>query len=497
MVGKRLSVGVAACLVVSGLAVSAHAQVQSPWVSTDRTVDCSSYQTIVRDVLKPGMTDEQKAIALYDFFRQRVYHYLNMPESRQPLKCINILGNTLCGSQATCMKGLLEAAGIKARVVSHPGHTFYEAFYGGQWHNFDTMTNFYVFTRGDKPHVASCEELNKDPSLIKDAVKEGRACPGMVPCGDDAMAFAEKIEETGYEPDRSAWSVKDYALRPGEEIVRSWWPHGKPMPESMNAGDPGPLHGCGGRDRGNPPELFRFWEPYAILGFGSPAISFRHYCNGWMTYSPDLSAGALKDSLAKGELTIPVKCPFYITAATVAFEATCPGEGDRVEVSVVSKKQTTPITTAGDSGKKVYTAELDKAVVTPQVGQHEYALKFKLTGKATLNNLCLRTIFVHNAMAAPHLMPGENKVTFTAGDPDALKAAPVTIIYRYKDAPDYKDLKTVEQTAKASPFTFAAKLPQTPKLPQMQDLTLRCGMLHWDADKVPTPQRVVGKVSAR
>ena len=168
-----------------------------------------------------------------------------------------------------------------------------------------------------------------------------------------------------------------------------------------------------------------------------------------------------------------------------------------MDVSVVVKKQATALIAARDQGKQVYAAALDKSVVTPQVGQHQYELKLRVTGKATLNRLFLRTVFVHNAMAAPQLMPGENKVTFTAGNPEALKAAPVTIIYRYKDAPDWKDLKTIEQTAKASPFTFAAKLPQSAKLPQMHDLTLRCGTLYCDSDKAPAPERVAGKPPAR
>jgi hypothetical protein len=307
------------------------------------------------------------------------------------------------------------------------------------------------------------------------------------------MAFAQEITETGYQVDPTTWSVRDYALRPGEEIVRSWWPHGKPVPESMNPGDPGPLHGCGNRDRGNPAELFKFWEPYVIWGFGSPSRSFRHYFNGWMTYSPNLSGDSFKDALAKGELVIPVKCPFYITGATVAFEATCSRTGDSVDVLVLARGETTSILTAANSGKNQYAAAMDQAVVTPRVGQHEYQLKFKLNGKAGLNRLCLRTVFVHNAMAAPQLMPGENKVRFTVANPDALKREPVTIIFRYKDAADWKKLKTVERTAETSPFTFAANLPETQKLPQMQDLTLRCGKLYWDSDKAPVPQRVADK----
>jgi hypothetical protein len=38
-------------------------------------------ESIARDVLKPGMSDEEKVIAYHQFFRQRVYHYQNLPET--------------------------------------------------------------------------------------------------------------------------------------------------------------------------------------------------------------------------------------------------------------------------------------------------------------------------------------------------------------------------------------------------------------------------------
>ncbi len=476
MFGSRLWLVALSC---GTLALTARAELREPWVATDRTVDCSSYATVLAGVIKPGMSDEQKAIALYDFYRQRVYHYQNIAESRNPLKCVSVIGNTLCGSQATCMKGLLEAAGIKARAVSHPGHTFYEAFYDGAWHGFDTMTNFYVFTRGEKRHVASFEELKQDPSLIKDAAKEGRAVVGMCCCGDEPMAFAQKIQVLNYEPPKSDWSVRDCSLRPGEEIVRSWWPLGKPLPGTHRKQDPGPLHTCGRKDQGNPPEMFKFWEPYGMPKFGPVGISYRHYFNGSMSYSPDLAQSPLKDALAKGELSVPIKCPFYITGGTATFEATCPGEGDSVTLSVAVDGKWTEVLTAKDAGKKAYVAEFDKVVVRPNQGRHACEVKFKLGGKATLERLHVKTVFTHNAMAAPHLMPGKNGVTVTVANPEALKASPLTVVYRYKEAPDWKDEKTVEKTASESPFTFALELPETAKLPQMQDLTLRCGKLHW------------------
>ena len=496
MFDRRILMVALGVALVCGAASAARAEVKGAWVATDRTVDCSSYETIVRDVIKPGMTEEHKALALYDFYRQMVYHYRNMPESRNPVKCINVLGNTLCGSQATCMTALLERAGIKARVVAMPGHTFYEAFYDGKWHGFDTMMHFYVYTRGKGKdrNIASFEETARDPSLIKDAVKEGRAAEGICPCGDDPMFFTKKLRVLKYKPLTSDWSVKDYSLRDGEEIVRSWWPHGRPLPGTYGAGrEPGPIHGCGSRDRKNPYATFRFFEPYGIRGMGGKTVSFRHYCNGWMNYSPDLSQAPLADALAAGELIVPVKCPYYISGTALAFEADCPGDADAVAVSVsVDGKKWVPVITAKDKGMTEYRTSLGSTVIRPSRGLHEYQLKFALTGAAALKRLHLKTIFTHNAMASPHLMPGRNKVTVAVDNAPALKARPVTVVYRYKDAPNWSgEVKTIERSVSASPFTFDVTLPETKKLPQMQDLTLRYGALHWVPAKKELPVKTV------
>lgn len=485
-----------------------HAAVSEPWVATDRTVDCSSFDTVLRDVIKKDMTDEQKALALYTFYRQRVYHYQNMPESRDPLLCVNVLGNTLCGSQGTCMKGFLMAAGIKARVVSGPGHTFYEAFYDNKWHGFDTFMNFYVFTRGDKPYIASFSELEADKTLISEAAKDKRSVAGMAPCGDDPLFFSEHVNVSDYEVLKLDWSVKRNTLRKGEELIRSWWPGGKPLAGTFVAKHgPGPLHTCGSHDRADNPDLFKFWEPYGIPKFGQVSISYRHYFNGVINYSPNLTNADYKDGLlsesgvaatadglsGEGQLVIPATCSFYISAGQCAFQATCSGEADAVTLSVSRDgKAWTDVVTAKESGKKDYVGNFDKVVVNPAVGLHAYQVKFTLKGKAVLNQFLLQTYFTHNAMSAPHLMPGKNNVTVTVANADALKDAGLKVIYRYKDAPDWKgDVKTIEKDVAGSPFTFDVTLPESEKLPRMIDLTLRAGTLSykpesaWPAPAVP------------
>ena len=497
-----------ALLLLPAARSAANAALRDVWVTTDRTVDCSSFDSIAKDILEPDMSDEEKAIAMYNCFRQRVYHYRNLPESRQPLKTVNILGNTLCGSQATCMKGLLASIGLKARVVSHPGHTFYEVFYDGQWHGYDTMTNFYVFTRGPKRTVASFEQLHNDPTLIRDAEKEGRACPNICPCGDKPEWFAQKIRVTDNEPRTSDWSVKDYQLRLGEEIVRSWWPAGKPLPGSYRGSDPGPVHTCGTRDRRAEPILFNFWEPYGIPKFGpSTTVSYRHYFNGQINYSPDLTreesvldgGGKLDDAkvtssgiVGPGTYSFSVGCPFYVTGGVLLFEADCAKE-NAVEVHADQHGGGwQKLFAGGRPGEKLYRVPLDRAVARSGVGRHQYNVRIVLGENSTLKNMYLRTWFQHNAMAAPHLMPGENNVTVDVANKVALKAAALTLTYRYRDAPNWDGpVKTVERRIARSGETFKVALPETEKLPRMRDLTLRYGQLVWTPPKQVRPDRVI------
>jgi hypothetical protein len=150
----------------------------------------------------------------------------------------------------------------------------------------------------------------------------------------------------------------------------------------------------------------------------------------------------------------------------------------------VDGKQWTEVLAAKEPGKKEYAGDLDKIVVKPAAGLHAYQIKFVIKGKAVLNHFLLQTYFTHNAMAAPHLMPGKNQVTVTVANADALANNPLKLIYRYKDAPNWDgDVKTIEKDAAASPFNFEAVLPDSQKLPQMLDLTLRNGVLAWTSEK--------------
>ncbi len=474
---------------------TARAEVKSPWLSSDRTVDCTSFETIIRDLKIADMkSDEEKALAMYYFFRQRVFHNLNTTESRDVVKNLSCLGYTLCGSQATCMRALLGSIGIKTRIRSQPGHTYYDAFYNGKYHGFDTFANFYIYTRGKDRNVASFEELIADPTLISDAVKEGRACTNMCPCGDDPVSFLKTHIENDYKPLDMKYNPRNFMLRAGEEIVRSWWTDGKGIKGLYSSKyGPVPLHTCGSQDRKAEPFLFKYWEPYGIPGLGGKSMSYRHTTSGQINYAPDLTnpkflegmeatgiARASGGLAGKGELVIPVSSPYYISSGVLVLEVTCPGEGDAVTVSLATEKGKwgAAALTAREAGMKQYKARFDGSL-SDNI-RHQYWVKIAIDGKAVVNHIYLRTGFMHNAQALPNLMPGDNKLTFEVANPEALKETPVTLVYRYRDAPKWSEEKRIEKTITKSPFVFEAKLPDTgDKLPQMLDMTWTCGKLAW------------------
>src|SRR5438105_3374153 len=138
---------------------AAFGQVRGFKVTTDRTVDAGSLESIVRDVIARAgaRTNDDKAIALYEYLHHTIFHHAYatepLPQSVGPLKVIHAYGWSLCGGQHTVLKALFEAAGFRCRYVAWPGHTTIEVFYDGRWHYFDVFLKCYFWTR-DKSHVA-------------------------------------------------------------------------------------------------------------------------------------------------------------------------------------------------------------------------------------------------------------------------------------------------------------------------------------------------------
>ncbi|MCG3178853.1 MAG: hypothetical protein BIFFINMI_01183 [Phycisphaerae bacterium] len=311
--------------------------VQSPKVLTDGTVDTSSAKAIADHFFKdrPGVSDEQKVLEFYHWFRRVVYPFRNMGGDRRCVtKAINTAGCSLCGSQAGLVLAILHEGGYEVRVANGNGgkewgHTFWEVKYDGGWHLFDAMTAFYVRVRtadGKPGHIASAEEIEADPTLVTKAQEEGRCGPEFLYSmrnheitleereqfqsetkGQDvpwsllvtkpgslldfwtAIATRKKISvgaENNLNGGHDEAGVLDIPLKANETYVRLWEGTGKWLIAPSFDKYPPANMSAGGNEHFDVVN-FKYFEPYRREKPNpfNDAI-YRAYGNGWLQWQP-------------------------------------------------------------------------------------------------------------------------------------------------------------------------------------------------------------------
>jgi hypothetical protein len=141
-------------------------------VLPDKAPDCSSLKSIVETVTRDCKTNDEKAVAIYNFMRLTHYHrkYPNEKGGVGALKEINAYGWSLCGGLHSVQSALWRQLGWKWRFLGWKGHTTVEAQYDDAWHYFDVFLKFYTWRPDDKAPggrtVASQEDVAKDPTLV-------------------------------------------------------------------------------------------------------------------------------------------------------------------------------------------------------------------------------------------------------------------------------------------------------------------------------------------
>ena len=448
---------------------STRAAVDAYKVTTDRTVDSSSLETIVNDVIRlsGAKTNDEKAIALYNYLHQVLFHraYANekQPQSVGPLKVINVYGWGLCGGEHTVMKALFESAGWQVRYRGWDGHTTVEANYDGRWHYYDVFLKAYFWSK-DKKFVAGQDDINADPSIVLDGQKDGRVPPeSYLCCGDSAPGIVSGCKGSHAEAPSSheqGWASvtgrdQNYStaltLRSGGALKLEWGN----VPGMMVADGTDGCHTCPNmKDIRNNPVLGPVFEHYGT----------RNFSNGSFTYAPDFSKDAdvadieLKDAKASGgkltasgqgsavfKLNLPY--PYASGKLDAAFDG---GEG-KISISNDGGKSWNPAA-AGD--------------VTPLVRQR-YDVWVKVEFPGALTHFALQAVVEHNRGALPFLYNGKNAITVSAAANALPEHAALMVTYAYQEAtaPDkrnqyngqgitYGETKTVTKEVTALPFTF-------------------------------------------
>jgi Transglutaminase-like superfamily len=205
-----------------------------------------SVETILASVLRPGMTDAEKAIAIWVFCSSiEVQCHDNnrrvgplypddksqpsrngFQERGNPVKAVNSYYCSGCQYSATNLVVLLRHAGLTARAVwicplgQYECHCVAEVWYDGGWHLFDPeRRSFYL--NGDNRTIASYAALHKKPGLA------ARTHDGGFAAKYRAMRSHAKEYEMNYPPsvmpvDPDWVDTMSMTLRPGEKFIWLW-----------------------------------------------------------------------------------------------------------------------------------------------------------------------------------------------------------------------------------------------------------------------------------
>ncbi len=481
----RIAVTLAA---VAWLAAPALAGVGDVKITTDRTVDTSSLAAVIKGLkLDELKSNDRKAIRVFEFARQMLYHHRCPKEAYAavgPVKAINVYGWSLCGSLHTILIALYEEVGWPARYRGWRGHMTMEVKYDGRWHYFDIFLDCYYWTR-DKKTIAGQDNIIADPDIVLKAVEEGRTPTPYLCCGDSAAGVVSGVKgsrpwdrATGRKPPASGVtmvggtarvhgvdhpSAARIALTDGPAYstampmlsgmrMKLMWATVENGQFGINGKKTKPRHTCGIKDFRRDPKLGPILMPYGQ----------RTWANGDLVYSPDFTKAACwADLTIKENVTVRngavvpavagkpayvgalIRSPYVCSLAKAAAEWSAPAAANTLEVSLDGKTWTkvtpsaaarTPPTAAMTGawlkpGEQDLTmGRYDKAGVLGRYGFYVRA------GIATgLKKLTVRELLVHNRCALPYLLPGANEITVALADPKVLTTSRLFVTYVYAE----------------------------------------------------------------
>ena len=193
-----------------------------PRITVNGRKDWFSIDSMLGEILEPGMSDRDKAIAIWRFVVENRSHEQPVHdhvEAHDPVRFFNVYGYGFCDDAATNFMVLALRAGLRSRVWTLGGHVVAEAFYDDSWHMFDGDAEVY-YLGDDGRTIASVEQLADQPDLI-------RRNPSPVPeftTEDLVRIYSSKDDNRPagwYRANSAADHRMAFRLRPGESLTRS------------------------------------------------------------------------------------------------------------------------------------------------------------------------------------------------------------------------------------------------------------------------------------
>ena len=354
--------------------------VVDPWLSAGRN-NFRNIKEIVASVVTPGMSDGEKARALwYQQIQQRYHSSAGGEDLGDPVKVFNTYGLNPCGKDAMMMGGLWKQVGLKAAPVRLVGHAIAQVSYDGAWHVMDGDLGMIYLLR-DNETLASDRQLARDHDLVKRThtmgllVDDSRA--------RDEHAAAMFVSEEPIQGSRAckADTTMQMTLRPGEALV--WrWGHLKPA---------------------------KYMAP-------SQFVYPDNICNGLWEYRPDFGGEVWKKGALKVENV--ASSPDGLTVAdgttgTVVWKIASPYAfvGGHLETEAGGARFA--VSSDGAKWTDIAGGNFDKFFPLEGNPYYQYQLRCELPAGAYLKRLAVINDLQMALLALPEMTVGENRFTYT------------------------------------------------------------------------------------
>jgi hypothetical protein len=360
----------------------------NPWLSNGRN-DFRTLQEMVAGALHPGMTDREKAIALWRLQTTHRFHATtNDAEVNDPVKVFNVYGYTTCGDDSICLADLWRMAGFKVRPARVVGHCITQVHCDGRWNLLDgDMGPFYLLR--DNVTLAGEQDLVRDHDLLKRTHTHGILDADSRADAEWTAALFVYEGEAGGDRSSARDTTMQMVLRPNEALV--WrWGHRVPLK----------YHGLAD---------IKVWGQRAA----------ERVCNGLWEYRPDFASeswrrgadvvenvrandGELVAAAGKmGVLVWKMRSPYVFV-------------GGRLEVEGARGKFS--LSWDGTSWQEVG-ENLDALFPATGPARYEYRLRCELPEGARLRRLAIVNDLQMAPLALPGMVIGENRFTYTDQSP--------------------------------------------------------------------------------
>lgn len=446
-------------------------------VVSDKVPDVSSLEAWKAAYIREGMTDQEKAIAIWrsviTFQLQDVppTEYLQGEDLvYDPIKMFNVYGYGMCSPHSAHMEALARQAGFQARGWGINHHSVNEFFYENAWHHFDSslmcyflkpdgsvagVEDLFAAVKGfyaEHPDILNTNAAGRDKLLREFEFANGRTgwkkgpaliasspqynAKGWWPAGSHGWyATMQAFDGTSgngpafhYEYCASLGYRVNIQLRPGEKLVRNWSNQGLQVNMDGAGNAPGALSA-------DNPFLKNAQAFCDKLDPAHPALAAGRVGNGAVEYEVPLADGQFRggalqaDNLAaKGEdhagPAVHVKEAAQPAVLVLRMPSSYVYLGGALHADAVVGEGGRIVVDLSDNNgldwKNVVTFEHTgpKEVDLKKLvfRRYDYRLRLTLTGKGTgFDALKITHPIQYSQRALPGLAAGENTIAFSVG----------------------------------------------------------------------------------